>query len=111
MAIGLFIGYYFQQVWAAFAYMGLLGATMGLAGTIKSALWAEFFGRDMIGTVRSLFSSIMVLSTAVSPFLLGWLLDGGMTMSSIFYIAFISTILAGLLSVKVLFQKPGLSEA
>lgn len=111
MAIGLFIGSYFQQVWAAFAYMGLLGATMGLAGTIKSALWAEFFGRDMIGTVRSLFSSIMVFSTAVSPFLLGWLLDGGTTMSAIFYIAFISTILAGLLSVRVLFQKSGLNEA
>lgn len=111
MAIGLFIGYYFHHVWAAFVYMGLLGATMGLAGTIKSALWAEFFGRDMIGTVRSLFSSIMVLSTAVSPFLLGWLLDGGTEMSSIFYIAFISTILAGLLSVRVLFQKSGLSEA
>jgi MFS family permease len=84
---------------------------MGLAGTIKSALWAEFFGRDMIGTVRSLFSSIMVLSTAVSPFLLGWLLDGGTEMSSIFYIAFISTIIGGLLSVRVLFQKSGLSEA
>ena len=98
MAIGLLIGSLFSTSWSAFVYMGLIGASMGMAGTIKSALWAEMFGTGMIGTVRSLFSSIMVFSTAMSPFLLGWWLDIGIVMPTILMIALVTTIAGGLLS-------------
>ncbi|MFO7846179.1 MAG: MFS transporter [Balneolaceae bacterium] len=104
MAIGLTVGAMFTGNWAAFVYMGLMGATMGIAGTTKSALWAEMFGTGMIGTVRSLISSIMVLSTAVSPFLLGWWLDIGMTIQTIFVIALTSTVAGGLLSLRLLYE-------
>lgn len=106
MAVGLTVGALFTGNWAAFVYMGLMGATMGIAGTTKSALWAEMFGTDMIGTVRSLISSIMVFSTAVSPFLLGWWLDIGMTIQTIFIIALISTIAGGVLSLRLLYESP-----
>ncbi len=105
MIIGLLIGAIYSQNWAAFVYMGLLGASMGAAGTIKSALWAEMFGTGMIGTVRSLFSSIMVFSTAVSPLLLGWWLDSGVTIQSIFYIALATTLAGGLLSIPISFSE------
>ena len=98
MAIGLLIGSLFSTSWSAFVYMGLIGASMGMAGTIKSALWAEMFGTGMIGTVRSLFSSIMVFSTAMSPFLLGWWLDIGIVMPTILMIALVTTVAGGLLS-------------
>lgn len=107
MVIGLLIGSVYSQNWAAFIYMGLLGASMGMGGTIKSALWAEMFGTGMIGTVRSLFSSIMVLSTAMSPFLLGWWLDIGLTMPTILKIALFTTIAGGLLSVGVVYFDEG----
>ncbi|MEX0663050.1 MAG: MFS transporter [Balneolaceae bacterium] len=107
MVIGLLIGSVYSQTWSAFIYMGLLGASMGMGGTIKSALWAEMFGTGMIGTVRSLFSSIMVLSTAISPFLIGWWLDIGMTMPAILQIALFSTIAGGLLSVGVVYFDEG----
>ena len=110
MAIGLLTGAFFTGTWTAFIYMGLLGATMGMAGSIKSALWAEMFGTGMIGTVRSLFSSIMVISTAASPFLMGWWLDNGVTMPSIFAIAFITTIIAGLLSLRLLFGENEIAD-
>lgn len=103
MAVGLLIGGLFPGTWSAFAYMALLGATMGMAGTTKSALWAEMFGTGMIGTVRSLFSSIMVVSTAASPFLMGWWLDSGVPMPTIFLIALATTVAGGLLSVRLLF--------
>jgi MFS family permease len=110
MAIGLMTGAFFTGTWTAFVYMALLGATMGMAGSIKSALWAEMFGTGMIGTVRSLFSSIMVISTAASPFLMGWWLDQGVTMPSVFAIAFITTIIAGLLSVRLLFGENNIAD-
>lgn len=48
----------------------------------------------MIGTVRSLFASIMVFSTALSPFLMGWMLDNNIAMESILLMA-ASTVILG----------------
>lgn len=110
MAFGLLSGALFSGTWSAFVYMGLFGATFGMAGSIKSALWAEMFGTGMIGTVRSLFSSIMVVSTAASPFLMGWWLDQGVTMPSIFAIAFITTVIAGLLSIRLFFGENEIAD-
>lgn len=102
MIIGLFVGYFFSGAWAAFVYLGLIGATMGFSSTIKSALWAEMYGTKVIGTVQSAFASIMVFSTALSPFLVGWLLDQSVSMNSILMIAIVTSILAGILSLKIM---------
>ena len=104
MILGFFVGGQFSSTWASFAYMGLFGATFGMAGTVKSALWTEMFGMNMIGTVRSLFSSIMVVSTAASPFIMGLWLDQGITMPTIFFIALATTIVGGLFSLRLLFD-------
>ncbi|MEX0648036.1 MAG: MFS transporter [Balneolaceae bacterium] len=102
MTLGLLMGVIFHGGWVAFVYMSLLGATMGLSGTVKTALWAELFGQEKIGSVQSLYSSIMVFSTAVSPLLVGWLLDINVSISLILWGAVGSCILAGLLSLRVL---------
>lgn len=103
MIIGFFIGGQFSATWAAFVYMGLFGATFGIAGTVKSALWTEMFGMEMIGTVKSLFSSVMVVSTAASPFLMGLWLDSGVSMPAIFFIATATSVVGGLFSLRLLF--------
>lgn len=87
---GLVFAYFHPGSWSAFAYMLLIGVTMGMGSNVKSALWAELFGTDIIGTVRSLFSSLMVLSTALCPFLMGWAIDAGMAMESIIFIAIVT---------------------
>lgn len=102
MMIGLLIGYLFSSSWAAFVYLGLIGATMGFSSTMKSALWAEMYGTNVIGTVQSLFTSLMVFSTALSPFLVGWLLDQSVSMKSIILIAIITSLFSTLLSFKIL---------
>ena len=81
--LGLIVAWFHPGSWSAFLYMSLLGVTMGIGSNIKSALWAELYGEEVIGTVRSLFSSLMVFSTALSPFLVGWLLDYDITISAI----------------------------
>jgi len=43
-----------------------------------------------------LFASIMVFSTALSPFLMGWMLDNNVTMESIFLMA-ASTVVLGVI--------------
>jgi MFS family permease len=95
---GLIFAYYHPGNWSAFAYMIFLGVTMGIGSSIKSALWAELYGRDVIGTVRSLFSSLMVFSTALSPFLMGWAIDQKMAMESIIFIALVTIAVATIMA-------------
>ena len=80
--------------WSAFVYMAGIGITMGTAGNVNSALWAEWYGTEIIGTIRSLFASLMVISTAASPFIMGWLIDINVELSSIILAAAISLIFA-----------------
>lgn len=56
---------------------------MGIAGTVKAAVLAETFGTEKLGTVRSLFTMLMVLSTAIGPLVVGLLLDSGITFETI----------------------------
>lgn len=102
MITGFFVAWMFEANWAAFVYMALTGITMGLGTTIKSALWAEMYGTKMIGTVQSLFASLMVLSTSISPILVGWMLDSTMTIHTVLIIAVISSLVGVLFSIKVL---------
>jgi len=104
MMIGLVFAIFFSGIWTAFVYMGLVGVTLGLSSTFKSSLWAELYGTKMIGTVQSLFASIMVFSTALSPFLMGWMLDNGYTLGSIFMIALATSLFSSLLSCRLFFK-------
>lgn len=61
--------------WVAPAYLGCIGSSIGAAATLTSALWAELYRPESVGKVRSLLSTIIVSSTAVSPPLFGWALD------------------------------------
>ncbi|SMO58358.1 MFS transporter [Gracilimonas mengyeensis] len=94
LGAGVLMGVFHPGIWSAFVYMALIGVTMGFGNATKSALWAELYGEDMIGTVRSLFASLMVFSTALSPFLMGWMLDNGVAIESILFSAFL-TVVAG----------------
>jgi len=106
MTLGLLSALYISTNGSAFIYLGLLGVTMGFGGTIKSALLAEMYGSERIGTVQSLFTTFMVFSTATSPVLVGWMLDSTYTMQDILSLAIVTSILSALLSFRVFSSKP-----
>ena len=80
MAVGALVLMLVESPWAAYAFMGLLGTTVGLSGNLKSALWAELYGVRHLGAIKGMMASLMVLSTALAPILVGWVLevDGGL---------------------------------
>lgn len=96
--IGLMVPLFHAPEWASYAYMFMLGVTMGMGSNVKSALYAEVFGTEHLGTVRSLFSSVMVFSTAASPFLMGWMLDHNVPIQLILSVALASVIGASVLA-------------
>jgi sugar phosphate permease len=77
MATGMFIAAELTGAWAAVLMMASLGTTIGSSVPIFGALWAEVYGTSRLGSIRSLITALMVLSSSASPALLGYLIDNG----------------------------------
>jgi MFS family permease len=77
LGLGLVLLRLHDAPWVAYAFMASLGATIGMSATLQTALWAELYGIRHLGAIRAMMSSLMVLSTAASPILTGFVLDAG----------------------------------
>jgi len=71
----------------------MLGLGYGTGRTIKDAMLAEIYGADVIGKIRSVFTTVMVTSTAIGPIFFGILLDHNVSYSVIFTTVLIMAVL------------------
>lgn len=100
MAAGLLCFWLGQQTYWAFLYLAFSGMTMGLSMTISSALYAELYGTKELGSIRGITSSLVVISTAAAPVLLGALMDAGVPVSRLFGGMFVFVVLGILAAYK-----------
>lgn len=78
LALGFVCHWYAPTVaWSA-AGVILMGLAGGGQATLPSACWAEFYGTQHLGTIKSAIVALMVLGSALGPGLSGWLIDAGM---------------------------------
>lgn len=77
MGLGLAVLAWTQTPVMAMAFFVLTGLTAGGGSSVLGALWAELYGTAHIGAIRSVAVSAMVLSSALAPGLMGWLIDIG----------------------------------
>ena len=75
--VGLIAMLFFNHNYIAIVYLTLTGVSVGFGGTIKAAVIAEIYGVKSLGGIRSVFATIMILGTALSPLLFGFLIDNG----------------------------------
>jgi MFS family permease len=61
-------------------FMALVGLAHGGASTVQGALWAELYGTGHVGAIRSVVAAGMVFASALSPGLIGILLDAGVSL-------------------------------
>lgn len=61
--------------WVYPVFYALLGISSGLGSTIKTAMQVEIYGAGNLGKIRSYFSTMLVLSTALGPPAFGFFLD------------------------------------
>ena len=66
---------------AAFAFMILLGVTVGSYATLSSPFFAEKYGTLHLGAIKSVTTAAMVFSSAIAPVLMGGLIDRGVSMN------------------------------
>ncbi len=83
MCVGLLALAGFDHWSAAIVYLCLTGITVGMRITIGGAIWAEIYGVENLGAIRSLATSFMVVSTALSPVVFGWMIDYRVSVESI----------------------------
>jgi MFS family permease len=83
MALGLLVLWGFESALWALPYLFLLGLTSGIAHTAIAALWAEIYGVQHLGAVRSLVMSLSVLASALGPLTMGAMMDAGVSVEAI----------------------------
>jgi len=86
---------------AAWGYMILAGLTAGMISTFFGAFWADVYGTRYLGSIRALATALMVLSSALSPVIMGVLLDDGIKIEPMAMAFFLYTMAATGLAVFV----------
>lgn len=66
---------FLEGQYVAYLYMLLSGMTTGIIVAAGGSIWAELYGVKHLGSVKALYSTSMVVSTAIMPTLLGYILD------------------------------------
>lgn len=83
--------------WVALAMMVLLGIGAGATPPITGALWAEVYGTEALGEIRSVNVTLSVLSTAIAPVLFGYVIDAGGSPAQLFGACALYVAMAGAL--------------
>jgi len=83
IVLGLLAFAFINSIIGALIFLLLMGITVGLAGTIKTSVLAEVYGIEKLGTIRSLFTMFMVLSTALGPLVIGMMIDYNLSINVI----------------------------
>ena len=83
MAVGMVIVWAFDHFMWAWPYLMLVGVTVGISFTALNSLWAEVYGLQHFGAIRSLAVSIAVFSSALGPPGMGALMDLGVSVENV----------------------------
>ena len=81
--VGLSFIAVFDSQWAGAVFMALFGITSGAVGIIHGAIWAETYGVANLGAIKAMCTSLMVLSTALSPPIMGFAFDYGISIENV----------------------------
>ncbi|MDH3676109.1 MAG: MFS transporter [Anaerolineae bacterium] len=60
-----------QNIWLTYLYGVLLGTTFGLMHIVNSVSWAKYFGRQYLGSITGVTTTVMIAGSALGPMPLG----------------------------------------
>lgn len=104
LILGLLVLIFFSHPLATPVYWFLVGVTAGINPTISNALYAETYGVKNLGSIRSIFTFVMVASTAMGPVTYSFLLDKKFTFDHI-HLLLIGVILLNILFIIISLSK------
>lgn len=83
LVLGLVLVWAFANVWWSWLYLFCLGVTSGIMYTGLTALWAEIYGVENLGAIKSLNTALSVFASALGPFVMGTMMDRGISIENI----------------------------
>ena len=89
LGIGLLLLSLGDHVLLAPAFLILTGITSGWNPTVVGPFWAELYGTRHLASIKAMGTALMVLSSALSPFVLGWLFDQGFDLDEVALVSFL----------------------
>jgi predicted MFS family arabinose efflux permease len=61
----------------------LFGLAIGMPHATNAALIAEVYGTRYMGEIKALFMPVVVFASALSPMLMGWMIDAGLGLNAL----------------------------
>ena len=86
LLLGFAVLFSSNHPYAATAYWFFIGVSAGINSTVTNAMYAETYGTENLGSVRSLFTFVMIIGTALGPLVYSLLLDAGFNFSQINFV-------------------------
>jgi MFS family permease len=77
IAIGFFVMAGAETLGMAAVALVFIAISSGASATVPAAFWAEYYGTRHIGAIKALAISLMVLGSAIGPWLCGMAIDRG----------------------------------
>jgi MFS family permease len=74
-AFGLFVLLTSQSVPLVFAFVVIYGAAMGGDLVLRDLVWADYYGRTFLGTIRGVIMPASMIALACGPLFAAWLYD------------------------------------
>ena len=79
-------------------FMILLGFSSGFVNTLSGPFFSEMYGNKHLASIKSLSTAMMVFSSSLSPFLLGWFFDNGVALERLTFGGFLFVVIASSLA-------------
>jgi MFS family permease len=83
MGVGLIILALTENLFWGGVFLVLTGITVGFQSTVVAPFWSEMYGNKHLGAIKSLGAAAMVFCTALSPIVIGWQIDIGVSMETL----------------------------
>ena len=83
MGLGLVILAVSENLAWGGVFLVLTGITVGFQSTAVAPFWSEMYGNQHLGAIKSLGAAAMVFCTALSPIVIGWQIDLGVSMETL----------------------------
>jgi MFS family permease len=83
LVAGMGLVAWLNDPWSAWPYMILIGINTGVALTTTPALWAELYGVENLGSIRSMATALSVFGSALGPITMGGLMDLGLAIETV----------------------------
>lgn len=109
LSLGLLAFALIDSIMGALTFLLMMGVTVGMSGTIKSSILAEVYGIEKLGAIRSLYTMFMVVSTALGPLIIGFMIDNGWSIESIM-LSMLAFMMVCLLNAQRIKTVPSLKE-